>query len=455
MSTNTGVISLFDIIGPVMIGPSSSHALGAAKIGFEACKLLKEKILHIDLTLINSFADTGKGHKTDLALLGGCLGINPGDEALRSAFEIANQQQISYRIDWQSNKIEYHPNTAIVNLTGETKKVTLVGYSVGGGRIEIAACEIVDTKNNQRLEENYCQFSAYKGGVTTRDTYLSWQSLINKLDNADDLIDQVVKTECQTKKISHEQANLQLEEIWLTMKSAAKKSFKDRSKSSSGLTGGDASLLTFNHRSLLSPVMHLSMVYGIGIAEYNAKMGKVVACPTAGSCGIVPGILIAIQEQLNMDDRLMKRALVIAGAIGLTTARQVELAGAVAGCQAEIGVAGAMAAAAAVYVLGGSLKQIENAACLVLSNLLGLTCDPIAGLVEVPCVTRNGATIAMVWGAIEMALSQIDYLIPYDEVVNVMKQVGEEMSVKYRETSQAGLAKTPTACQFCQRCFKL
>jgi L-serine dehydratase len=238
---------------------------------------------------------------------------------------------------------------------------------------------------------------------------------------------------------------------WQIMKESIEKGTHARKRADTGLFGDDANRILKSRLNLISQVIENGITYSIGVAEHNARMGKIVAAPTAGSCGIVPGTLRAMQKQFSFQDTEIVQALVVAGAFGAITARQVELAGAVAGCQAEIGVAGAMAAAAGTFLLGGNLQKMENAASLVLANLLGLTCDPIMGRVEVPCILRNGMITSMVFAAIELALDGVDYYIPYDEVVTVMKNIGTDMDSKYRETSDGGLAISKTACQLCSQ----
>ena len=238
---------------------------------------------------------------------------------------------------------------------------------------------------------------------------------------------------------------------WQIMKESILKGTQTRKRAETGLFGDDANRILKSRLNLISQVLENGITYSIGVAEHNARMGKIVAAPTAGSCGILPGTLRAMQEHFKFQDNEIVQALVVAGAFGAITAKQVELAGAVAGCQAEIGVAGAMTAAAGTFLLGGNLEKMDNAASLVLANLLGLTCDPIMGRVEVPCILRNGMVTSMVFSAIELALDGVNYYIPYDEVVGVMKNIGSDMDAKYRETSAGGLATTKTACQLCSK----
>lgn len=187
------------------------------------------------------------------------------------------------------------------------------------------------------------------------------------------------------------------------------------------------------------------ITYALATIEENLRMGKIVACPTAGSCAIVPSVIIAVADELNIDEHEQIYALVTAGTIGSIVANKMALAGAVAGCQAECGVASAMAAGALTQMLGGSTRQIVQAVALALKNVLGLSCDPVAGLVEIPCVKRNPFLAIHAVTAAELALSDVGSKIPADEVVDAMAQTGQLMSPMLKESSQAGLAKTKTA----------
>lgn len=193
--------------------------------------------------------------------------------------------------------------------------------------------------------------------------------------------------------------------------------------------------------------------YALATSEENIRMGKIVACPTAGSCGILPATLTAVSEDFNYSEREQINALITAGEIGRIISVKVALAGAVAGCQAECGTASAMSAAAICQLRGGNVSQILNASALALKNLLGLTCDPVAGLVEVPCVKRNPFLAIHSITAVELALSGVESKIPIDEVIDAMEQTGALMSPTLKESSQAGLATTKTALEVQKRVF--
>lgn len=219
---------------------------------------------------------------------------------------------------------------------------------------------------------------------------------------------------------------------------------KDPGKSVSGLVGGDAHKLAEKAPQLLGSLTHKAAVYALAVSEANAKMFKIVACPTAGSCGIVPAVLMAVSEELGTSPDENVEALFTAAGIGAVVSRNASVAGAVGGCQAECGTAAAMAAAAAAQLAGGSDDAILQAMALCMKNTLGLACDPVAGLVEVPCVKRNACLAVMAVGAAEMALAGIRSVIPPDEVISAMAEIGRMMPVALKETSDGGLARTET-----------
>ncbi len=451
-ANNSSYIDLFDIIGPVMIGPSSSHTAGAAKIGQAAYLLLAEEPTKIRIKLYNSFSDTGKGHKTDLALLGGCIGIGAEDEQLLFAKEIADNRKLDYKIKWGYHSTDLHPNTAIIEIKGKSKKVGLVGYSIGGGRIEIAKQLVtaLDEKNSSDT------FTPNKNrSKKNQQGYFLFKELADKANTSRQFFELILAIQQTGFNQTKDEILAKFESRWQIMVRSISKGVSNYQRSHNKMFGGDAYRIRRSKLNILNDEIENGVYYSIGVAEHNARMGKIVASPTAGSAGIMPGVLRSMQEKYYFSDKKMAKALAVAGGIGAIIANKTELAGAVGGCQAEIGAAGAMTAAAGVYLLGGKVEAIEAAASLVLANLLGLTCDPVMGLVEVPCILRNGMIASMVFTAIEIALDGVRYSIPFDEVIDVMKKVGEDMHSAYKETSKGGLAQTATAksiCSGCQRC---
>jgi len=218
-------------------------------------------------------------------------------------------------------------------------------------------------------------------------------------------------------------------------------------RSISGLVGGDAAKVQARRKagkSLLGEPISGVIARALAVAEVNACMGKIVAAPTAGSCGVIPAVLLSVEELLQVSEQDLLLALFTSAGLGMIIAERANVSGAEGGCQAEIGSATAMAAAAAVELAGGTPRQTSDAAAIALKSMLGLVCDPVAGLVEVPCVKRNatGATIAM--AAAEMALSGVKSAIPIDEVIDAMGDIGKQMPCTLKETAQGGLAMTPT-----------
>ncbi|SKC42249.1 L-serine ammonia-lyase, iron-sulfur-dependent, subunit alpha [Maledivibacter halophilus] len=231
------------------------------------------------------------------------------------------------------------------------------------------------------------------------------------------------------------------------MKKAVEKGLKEDIKSVSGLVGGDAKLLRHryeNIKTLSGSRMLKAVASAMAVLEVNASMGQVVAAPTAGSCGILPGVLITVGEEFNTKESELVEALFTASAIGLIISQNATVSGAEGGCQAETGTASAMAASAIVELLGGNSEAALHAAAMTLKNILGLVCDPIAGLVECPCVKRNAIGTANALISADMALAGIKSIIPFDEVVDAMLKVGKALPNSLKETALGGLAATPT-----------
>ncbi len=225
-------------------------------------------------------------------------------------------------------------------------------------------------------------------------------------------------------------------------------------KTRGGLTGGDALKIAqarAMHKSLAGDVLLDAVEAAIAVGECNAGMGKIVAAPTAGASGVLPGVFFALENRLALTEKDLAKGLVTAGVIGLVIASRASLSGAMGGCQAECGSAAAMAAGAAVDLAGGSPEMVGHAAAIALKNMLGLVCDPVAGLVEVPCIKRNAGAAAQALVAAELAVMDIKSVIPVDEVFDAMKAVGNKMPCSLRETSEGGLAATPTGVALAQK----
>ncbi|MFY0544495.1 L-serine ammonia-lyase, iron-sulfur-dependent, subunit alpha [Brevibacillus sp. H7] len=240
------------------------------------------------------------------------------------------------------------------------------------------------------------------------------------------------------------------------MEKAVQRGLTEDIRSHSGLTGGDAKKLQEYMKTkpfLSGPTLLNAVSMSIAVNEVNAAMGTIVATPTAGACGIVPGTLFAVSEKLNPTREEMVNYLFTAGAIGFCIANNAFISGAAGGCQAEVGSATAMAAAAIVEMAGGTPEQSAQAVAIALKNMLGLVCDPVAGLVEVPCVKRNAMGAAIATVAADMALAGIKSVVPTDEVIDAMYRIGCTMPTALKETAQGGLAATQTGRQIEAKIF--
>ena len=239
------------------------------------------------------------------------------------------------------------------------------------------------------------------------------------------------------------------------MKEAAFSPIQHPIRSMGGLIGGESKKLSEHFasgRGLCGELLEKAMIYAMATLETNASMGLIVASPTAGSAGIVPGLLLAFQKVYEISDEAIRQVLFNAGAVGYLAMRNATVAGAVGGCQAEVGIASAMAASAAVELMDGTPKQCLDAASTVLMNMLGLVCDPVGGLVEYPCQNRNAAGVANALIATEMTLAGVPQLIPFDEMLEAMYKVGKRLPAELRETALGGCAATPSACEACHLC---
>ena len=256
-------------------------------------------------------------------------------------------------------------------------------------------------------------------------------------------------------EISEEKLYERMKKSLHVMQEAVKEGKNPDLRSTSGLTGGDAAKVeTYAETGGISgKFLNHAMARAIAVSEYNAAMGKIVASPTAGSCGILPGTVVSMLEEGRCDEHAAVMALFTAGAIGMVIAKKASIAGAQGGCQAECGSASAMAAAALVELAGGTPTQAAHACAMAIKNQLGLVCDPVAGLVEIPCIKRNVSGIAIAFTSADMALAGVESKIPVDECILAMRQVGDMLPCTLKETSQAGLAATPTGIRLKKQVF--
>lgn len=256
-------------------------------------------------------------------------------------------------------------------------------------------------------------------------------------------------------EMQEQEVNARMTHVLEIMKEAAFSPIKHPVKSMGGLIGGESKKLFLHQASgkgICGELLEKAITYAMATLETNASMGVIVASPTAGSAGIVPGLLLALLETYELSDEQIKQGLYNASAIGYLAMRNATVAGAVGGCQAEVGIASAMAASATVELMGGSPEQSLAAASTVLMNMLGLVCDPVGGLVEYPCQNRNAAGVANATIAAEIALSGVRQLIPFDEMLEAVYTVGKRLPAELRETALGGCATTPSACAACHMC---
>lgn len=256
----------------------------------------------------------------------------------------------------------------------------------------------------------------------------------------------VLQYDMEERQVSRQASMAKMLSTWQAIQDAAD-SYTGTQRSVSGLVGGDGLKMRLYARrgeSIGGEFMDEVIVQAISMAESNACMRRIVAAPTAGSCGVVPAVLLPLCEREHYTQHELLEALYVASGIGAVIAYRASISGAAGGCQAEIGTASAMAAGALVSLRGGTNEQIGHAVAMALKNLMGLVCDPVAGLVEVPCVKRNVIGAVNAISAVDMALAGIESRIPVDEVIDAMGEVGRRMPVEFRETALGGLAATPT-----------
>ena len=256
----------------------------------------------------------------------------------------------------------------------------------------------------------------------------------------------ILRYDMDLRQVSRQASMAKMLSTWEAIQEAAD-SYTGTQRSVSGLVGGDGLKMRMYMRrgeSICGDLIGEAIVQAISMAESNACMRRIVAAPTAGSCGVVPAVLLALRRQEDYTQHQLLEALYVASGIAAVIAYRASISGAAGGCQAEIGTASAMAAGALVALRGGTNGQIGHAVAIALKNLMGLVCDPVAGLVEVPCVKRNVIGAVNAISAADMALAGIESRIPVDEVIDAMGEVGRRMPVEFRETALGGLAATPT-----------
>ena len=268
---------------------------------------------------------------------------------------------------------------------------------------------------------------------------------LEKASENRDIFEVILDSDCTDRGVSREASLEKMHALYAAIR-RAREGYDPALRSASGMVGGDGAKMreyVQKGKTICGDYIGQVIAQALEMGESNACMKCIVAAPTAGSCGVLPAVLLPYQAREGLDDDAMVRAMYIAGAIGQVVATKASIAGAAGGCQAEIGTASAMGAAALCYLGGGSAQAVCHAAAIAIKSMLGLVCDPIAGLVEVPCVKRNAAGAMIAMSSADMALAGIRSAVPPDEVILAMREVGDKMDVSLKETGVGGVAGTP------------
>ncbi len=258
------------------------------------------------------------------------------------------------------------------------------------------------------------------------------------------LFQPVLDYEIEQKGATEVQIRDGLRQAYQVMREAVNTGLTDDLATESGMVENAGKKVLHHKTTLLSRNFQELVARSLAAKEVNSCMGRIVAAPTAGASGILPGILVTLQEIHDLDDQKIFECLLVSAGIGLIIEKNASLAGAVGGCQAETGSAAAMGAGAIVYAMHGSIDQVFNAVAITIQCMLGLVCDPVAGLVEVPCIVRNASAATIAYSAAQMAIAQVTGIIPVDECVIALGEVGQSLEDRYKETAKGGLAATPT-----------
>lgn len=492
-------ISIFEVIGPVMIGPSSSHTAGMARIGQMVGKIINEDIQSIQLEFSPKLSSTYKGHRSDVALIGGVMGMETADPDIRDSLRIAADRGIDIKVGFLPEG-QQPENTILTTVTAKNgSKYSVRGTSVGGGSIamtHIDGQEVEIVPGNWNLvvwsedpvedEKFTCSKAAGPNG------YISCSSFAAKPENAEEMaapynpkkvslvspafpygisetpvkvpsceeacelakqkgslfevaIDYEVERSGHTRETVYDQM---LEHVKYMRRSV--ELGQESTSLLYGLAAGDDSdklMALVNSGSTISGgLIPEAVAKAIGVMELNGSMGCIVAAPTAGSAGIVPGSLFTIQEHYGTTDDELAKALFVSGLLGvITDSKGASFSGSVGGCQGEIGISSAIAAAGIASLFTEDPKVVMHAMALCLKNLLGLVCDPIAGPIEIPCIKRNAVGTANAFISADMARAGIQSFIPPDEVIEALIDVQKRLPTELRCAAVGGLAATETA----------
>lgn len=498
--------SLFDSIGPVMTGSSSSATAGVLRIGRMGRLLIGGDPDAIDLYFYGALSTTYKGHASDGAVVAGLLGELEDSGLIGKMLRIAAERGIPVHdhVDPESTRNSMTVDMALVR-NGVHYRIS--GVSIGGGEIEMqevdgwpvllhgfedGALFLADHCFSQSEVEAFLSRSVQsvtateydgkafhtvltetaltepqinalrdasirvyplrnlwdfklKDPVPLFDTFASWLALAEKTSAPS----AAEAYEERRSGVSREWVRKKTLTAWNAMKAAVENGLAGHNRLLGGLTPGDDGARLKNlvdaHQNLSGPVVGTAIARALAVMESNGSMRQVVACPTAGSCGIMPGCLMTAAEKLGSSDDQIIDALLSGAMTGVLVAKRAPVSGALGGCQSEIGVSSAMAAAALAQLAGGSAKQVQEAYALALKNVLGLVCDPVAGPVEVPCIKRNAIGVANAFAAADMALAGIESIIPPDEVLDALINTQQYLPRELRGMMSGGLCATKKA----------
>lgn len=502
--------SIFDILGPIMTGPSSSHTAGAVRIGLMARHIVGDGLRRAVITFYGSLAETYKGHMTDSGLVAGLLGMNVDAPGIRQVLERARQNNLDIQVQRLFSEKE-NPNTIEMDLETKDDKIHRIkGITLGGGEIMISSID--DFPVNLRGKHNEILLFLEPGiavpgeGMSIApevESFVSegpggarllvlsspapldkskfeglgniagvirvcnlprlydygkrsgpplfWtiEEMILYSSRVGGLAEAARNYEEGRSGLDREELRKKLGRIWSIMENSGQVGLSGNNQMIGGLMPGNDGKRLYDAFSagitLSGSVVPLAIAKAIATMEVNASMGRVCASPTAGSCGVLPGALSAVMEKKFLDKNTLLDALLVAGLYGALIAYRAPVSGALGGCQSEIGVASAMAAAALAHVGGGTAEATAHAMALAMKSLLGLVCDPVAGPVEVPCIKRNAIGVANAFSSADMALAGIRSVIPPDEVIDALMNVQQLMPVELRDTTMGGLGVTRTA----------
>lgn len=280
--------------------------------------------------------------------------------------------------------------------------------------------------------------------------YATFASLVSAAEKSNiSLAEAVLAKEAEEADLSEDVVRAKMQQMLDIMRESTQGGLDPHIKSRSGLSGGDAAkvIARNSNSALLGGLFNRTVAYSLATAEVNASMGRIVAAPTGGASGVLPGVILSVGEEYGKSDEELVDALLVASGIGACYAAKATLSGAAGGCQAEIGTGASMAAGAITFMLGGDNEAVGHAASLAMQGLSGLVCDPVAGLVEIPCIVRNATGAGVALSAAEMALAGIKFAIPLDEVIVTAARVGAAIPIALRETARGGLAVTPSGLE--------